>query len=230
MKSNGILINLNTIKIYHLSISSLCQEADRAILNQFESDDEFKTFTQINGLFLLSVLSNYSGELVKAEDLMLEEFGKPHLNPNKFKEVHFNVSHTKNDIVIATANFPLGIDIELIQEEYPKSILKGLIHLSDQLKVENAEQFYQLWTIKEAFAKFTGEGLRLGLKNSWVSNANLNCLELNSAQQKAQVCAVNLLKNHACFVASEQLCNVKIIVQDHAQSSDILLEYFSKRN
>jgi phosphopantetheinyl transferase len=223
-------MNLHTISVYHLSLVSFYREMDGFVLPNSAQTDDFERFKRVNALFLEAVLSKHSGEVVAQKDILVEEFGKPFLDPNPFMNLHFSVSHTKNDVAIAVAAFPLGLDLEFIQDQYPKSIEKRLVHPDDQLTVENARQFYRLWSIKEAFVKYTGQGLRLPLNEIVVTNTDLACLKLQSAQQHAEVREVHLLEKHTCFLAGNKICSAVVHIIDHAASAEILRKQLSKKD
>jgi phosphopantetheinyl transferase len=203
---------------------------DRFVLHNPAQTDDFEKFKCVNALFLEAILSKHSDRVVLQKDLLYEELGKPFLHPNQFMNLHFSVSHTKNDVAIAVATFPLGLDLEFIQDQYPQSIEKRLVHPDDQLKVENSRQFFQLWSIKEAFVKYTGQGLRLPLNEIVVANTDLACLKLQSAQQHAEVREVQLLENHTCFLAANKICNAVVYIIDHAASAEILRNQLSKKD
>jgi 4'-phosphopantetheinyl transferase len=213
-----------------LSLNNFYKEIDHTILSKNSREVDFSVFKTINSLFLQAILSEHIGQLVQLSDILFQEFGKPFLNPEKFKDIHFNVSHTIDEIAIAVASFSLGFDLEINQDNYPKSLVKQMLHSEDQLKIESSVQFYQLWSIKEAFVKYTGDGLQLSLKNIVVTNDDLDCLTLQSPKQKAQVRKIELLENHTCFVAADNLCNAKIRIINHNKSAGILLNFLSEKN
>jgi 4'-phosphopantetheinyl transferase len=128
--------------------------------------------------FLRQVLARYISE----NDLIIErgEFGKPFLRD--FQEVHFNVSHSGEKLLIAISNTPVGIDIEQIK---PRKSLVSLVkkcfaqseqnYWFDLPENEKLAIFYDFWTRKEAVVKGIGRGIALGL----------NCCEIDVNQPNA---------------------------------------------
>lgn len=218
---------MNTIKVFHLSISDFCKEADGAFSGAFQLGDDFSTFQRINEKFLLAILSECSGQTIVKEDIAYGKWGKPFVNPSKELDLHFNVSHTKNDIVVAVATFPIGIDMERMQDSFPKIIVPKLLHPNDSWTIQSAPDFYQLWTIKEAFSKFIGEGLSLGLKNIQLLSAHGRGMELSTSKVKGQACEVKGIENHFCVIASERVHSNQIWLLDSSVSIKILTEYLS---
>ena len=99
------------------------------------------------------------------------EFGKPYLV--NYPDYHFNVSHTRNAIVVATDDLPVGIDIEKIKEADREVACQvftpeecAYIYAKDK---DAAVRFCEIWTKKEAYLKWTGEG--------WTSDFSGNCRE-----------------------------------------------------
>lgn len=93
--------------------------------------------------------------------LEVTPYGKPFVPGNP---VHFNLSHSREWVVLAVANTPVGVDVEDCKERDLESIAEflapeetaKLIALpppSDRLKA-----FYEIWTAKESYVKATGTG------------------------------------------------------------------------
>lgn len=102
------------------------------------------------------------------------EQGKPYIrNINSLVQnsgYDFSISHTENVIVFADSQVSIGIDIEKVKsarlkvaerfftkEEYER-ILALLPGKSDS-------EFYRIWTMKEAYVKMSGQGLRIPLNS-----------------------------------------------------------------
>ncbi|HCN49552.1 MAG TPA: 4-phosphopantetheinyl transferase [Chryseobacterium sp.] len=96
---------------------------------------------------------------------------KPYL---KDDPVHFNISHSKEMVVCAIGEFPIGIDVEFydIAVNYkdfefqmtPGEIKK--IHEAD----DKIKHFFTYWTEKEAVMKAHGDGMMLPLDSFEVLN------------------------------------------------------------
>lgn len=97
----------------------------------------------------------------KRIDFCYSKYGKPYLSESNF---HFNISHTRNAVVVAISDVSVGIDIERIGRYnsdiamrcYTKNEHDYLHEVSD---IEAQKRFYEIWTRKEAYTKYTGEGL-----------------------------------------------------------------------
>jgi 4'-phosphopantetheinyl transferase len=86
-------------------------------------------------------------------------------NKKPFLEgVHFNVSHTLNQVIIAVSSSPVGTDTEYINPNFNfNDILASGFSEPEISFVQTGKDpvlnFYTLWTRKEALLKATGEGL-----------------------------------------------------------------------
>ncbi|WP_198172463.1 4'-phosphopantetheinyl transferase family protein [Hymenobacter ginkgonis] len=78
--------------------------------------------------------------------------------------LHYNVSHSKDWILIAVSAAPVGVDVEAIDPLFPfQDILPHSFSLPERQAImsspDGAHLFYQLWTRKEAFVKATARGI-----------------------------------------------------------------------
>lgn len=89
--------------------------------------------------------------------------GKPYFKEHE--NLHFNLSHSGNFAVCIVAGMPCGIDIEG-NRPFKSSVAKRFfskteyhwIYDTENVSVQ-AERFFRLWTLKEAYAKATGNGI-----------------------------------------------------------------------
>ncbi len=101
------------------------------------------------------------------------DFGKPSISTPIPQSIEFNISHSKEFIVIAIAQgSAIGVDIECITQ---RNNIEGLIDrcfntdektyilANDQAYLQ--ERFFQLWTLKESYIKAYGKGLSINLKD-----------------------------------------------------------------
>lgn len=110
------------------------------------------------------------------------EYGKPEIDlsnmPDVSKEakVYFSISHTKNAILVAIANEPIGVDIEQVRvpseglvEKTMNAAEQAMIARSGEQKADAANgkaiAFTSLWTQKEAVLKWRGTGILDDLHN-----------------------------------------------------------------
>lgn len=75
--------------------------------------------------------------------------GKPYF-PTR-SDVHFSLSHTKDYVLCAMGDFPVGADIEKIRELRPG--LNKRVRSEDEM---NDFDFFSSWVLKESFIKLCG--------------------------------------------------------------------------
>lgn len=78
--------------------------------------------------------------------------------------LHFNLSHSGGLCLCAVGDGPVGVDIELVRPRRALEDLGARAFSAPELawftrRGGTLEDFYTLWTRKEALAKFTGEGI-----------------------------------------------------------------------
>lgn len=82
--------------------------------------------------------------------------------------LHFNLSHTGNYAVAVFSDAPVGIDIE--HWRTLKQMLLDKCYTKDeqawiQSQPDKEMAFVRLWTAKESYVKWSGEGITFSLKN-----------------------------------------------------------------
>lgn len=80
----------------------------------------------------------------------------------------FNISHTKGAVLAAAGFSPVGADIQIVEEKY-EPVAKRVLSPSELSLVKHSSkperEFTRLWTLKESYIKYTGEGIS-GLENA----------------------------------------------------------------
>jgi len=143
-------------------------ERERAARFAFEKDQA--RFISCRASLRL-LLSRYTGAPAEGIVFRYEPAGKPALTG--IAGWQFNVSHSRDLAAIAISRYdPLGIDLELIDPNFPRGEVApdilGVDELRDLAAMPPAAQtdyFFQLWTLKEALLKAAGAGLSLDPRN-----------------------------------------------------------------
>ncbi len=99
------------------------------------------------------------------------EQGKPYIEAAREEEhIHFSVSHSGNYFVCLIDAHPVGVDIQHARKIDARKI--GKRYFTDEEQAVLAEQgekgFFTLWARKEAYCKYTGNGLAEIIKGTSV--------------------------------------------------------------
>lgn len=111
--------------------------------------------------------------------------GKPFL-PD-YPELHFNVSHSGTRVLCVTDTKPVGVDMELMR---PMDMDVARIWFSPDeyacfmaaCPADRLEQLYEIWTLKESFAKACGLGFNLDPKSFTIMPVAGNSATVLAAQ------------------------------------------------
>ena len=151
----------------------------------------------------LRAAADFTGEPVENFTESAGIHGKPYFPSHP--DVHFSVSHTGNLWACAFADREVGLDVQEHRENDDPARLARLAkrwfsdgerRYLEERGYEPAE-FYRIWSRKEAFVKYTGDGIGEG-----------NFPELD-VTQSLPGCAIRDIvlpyeKNHAAAVACEE--------------------------
>jgi 4'-phosphopantetheinyl transferase len=90
--------------------------------------------------------------------------GKPYFKD--MPSLHFSVSHSGDVFVCAFSDLPVGVDIQEYKNrpdeaERCRKIAQRFFHFDeiDALDADTVSAFYNIWTAKEAYVKYTGDGI-----------------------------------------------------------------------
>lgn len=110
--------------------------------------------------FLARVLQREYG-ISPLPELERTELGKPYFPA--LPHIQFSISHSRTLILCALSDRPVGVDIEDIRprrDSLPAYALTEPEFARYQSLGGDWSTFYVLWTRKEAWCKYTGQGLR----------------------------------------------------------------------
>ena len=93
-------------------------------------------------------MAQYGADLPKEVEIVRKECEKPRFDT---EEAYFNLSHSGGVMMLGISHSPIGVDIEKIRDiDYKKF---------DFIDADDLEDFFEKWTERESYLKFTGEGL-----------------------------------------------------------------------
>jgi 4'-phosphopantetheinyl transferase len=109
--------------------------------------------------------------------LSYSELGKPY---SDVKGIFISISHSRDLCAAAVSDNEIGADIEYINKDSSSNRLiklaKRYFSKDEQIYVlsDPLVRFWEIWTAKESFIKFTGEGLSRPLNSFSVFDGSIN--------------------------------------------------------
>lgn len=88
------------------------------------------------------------------------ETGKPYFA--SCPQIHFSISHSKEYWACAVADQPVGLDLQYHKQGRLEQIPGRFFHPQEAAWLErqtSPEAFFQIWTAKESYVKWTGQGI-----------------------------------------------------------------------
>lgn len=133
----------------------------------------------VGDLFVKYALIKEYGMNLSDIEIKTDKYGKPLLCNQE--HIHFNLSHTKNKIVVAVDSEPIGIDVEFKQAVNQMNISRYYFTKKEMEKLAildgraALDYFFRLWVLKESFLKANGKGLYMSMKSIDFSTFELKC-------------------------------------------------------
>jgi 4'-phosphopantetheinyl transferase len=120
-----------------------------------------KALTLVNPALNWNVTYSEKGK----PEFLQDEILKCEKNPNcktksdfELQNIHFNISHSANYVACAIADSPVGIDIEG-RRKVNSAVAKRYFTDEEIESIHSDDDFFKIWTFKEALGKYTGDGL-----------------------------------------------------------------------
>lgn len=144
------------------------------------------------------------------------EFGKPYLK--KYKNIHFNLSHSGEWVLCGVGDNPLGVDVEKIKD-IDINIAKRFYtnneynYILQQPDGKREYAFYELWTLKESYIKAVGKGHNIALNSfSFVKINNIIRLFHNNKIQNSFLFLNGQLdmKHHTAVCVENEVDDIEI--------------------
>jgi 4'-phosphopantetheinyl transferase len=151
---------------------TLLSAGERDRFERFASDHVRNDYLAAHALLRLS-LSRYAGVDPAAWVFGAGLHGKPFLRSGpSLLPLCFSLSHTRGLVAcVVTLDCACGIDVELVKPSRNFRAIAGevftdaeIADLDRRAGNDAADRFFQIWTLKEAYIKATGEGFSADLK------------------------------------------------------------------
>lgn len=156
-------------ELYTTEMDNLDLLRKKEILKKADINDRKRSLA--GDILVKKYLSKMYGITKEKIEIKKGKHGKPYvLN----LPAHFNISHSGNYVVVAISDCPIGIDLEIIKDF--SAILAKKLFNDDELKYISGagpsrkkflmqKSFYEIWTAKEAYLKYVGNGISGGVNS-----------------------------------------------------------------
>jgi len=152
------------------TLRKLLKEDDQKEILRFRLENDQKRGI-LSKIGLYKVLKMFGAE---PSMLQSNQYGKKYINIEGKKAKHFNISHSGDWVVHVVSEQEVGVDVEEMKViEY--HALSSFFAQEDRqylrmcLASELPEEFYRIWTSKEAYVKYLGLGLNKNLKSFYTT-------------------------------------------------------------
>lgn len=147
-------------------MAALLSPEERAIAGGFDSPDRRRSYIAAHAM-LRSILGRMTGVAPNELVFRYGQRGKPELAGPSARDVQFNMSHSRDVVLVAvTHGRRVGVDIEHIDEPGDvRRIAARFLSPRDRDAIEQLpldrqrEGFLRCWTRKEAYMKARGDGI-----------------------------------------------------------------------
>lgn len=166
-------------------------------------------------LILRYLLARFHGLHKGDFSLLRNEHGKPYLVG--VAGIYYNISHSGDYIVCALSDSEVGVDIER-RTVSRMAVARRFFHPEEIVCLERCtgekqrELFFNYWSVKESYLKYTGSGLSRSLSSFSVDfpkDQIVLCENALPLSVNVQECPVD--PGYACFVCSRTVALPEII-------------------
>jgi len=159
--------------IYEEWYRHLITSEERERCNRFLREQDRRSHLLARWL-VRRTLSEFHSVPMESLEFVANRFGKPFVSlPRTARGSGFNLSHTEGVVACATcASRHVGIDVERVRAKgSPMEVARHAFAKREVTYLESLEatvqreEFYKLWTLKEAYIKARGRGLSIPLSS-----------------------------------------------------------------
>ncbi|NMA06597.1 MAG: 4'-phosphopantetheinyl transferase superfamily protein [Ruminococcaceae bacterium] len=150
---------------------------------------------------VFSMAKKYCNEfsVERPDKIIRNNHGKPFFSGRD--DLFFSLSHSGDYVGIAFSQNNVGFDIQVHRKQNYNRIAKRFFSSSEYSFVEQKGEiaFFDIWSAKESYVKYIGQGLSFGLDNfSVISDGRIKKIVNGVFLTK-----LDFLKNYSIFVSSE---------------------------
>ncbi|WP_445664991.1 4'-phosphopantetheinyl transferase family protein [Fodinibius sp. AD559] len=126
--------------------------------------------------------------------ILKDELGQPFGKTNS-QEFFVSIAHTDDYVLCGLSrDHPLGVDLEPVDRTVPSRLKHRITH-SKETDVASEIPLIRLWTIKEAYIKLRGQGLRMNMNQVQITRESDRMFAKINNDKRAKICSFRLKNN-----------------------------------
>ena len=173
----------------------------RLLLLSFADRYTSDSFKEVN---FISGTDEFVEEKMSDMEIEVDENGKGRIDNRD--NLFFNISHSKDYVVLALSDEEVGIDIQEIKPlkaNVPKRFFTDTDNeYIDRSEDGRIERFTQIWSAKESFAKLTGNGIGEGFSTFYEDFEKMVIIDVRTGEIKAKLKCHAIDEGYKCFSAT----------------------------
>ncbi|MGM0545162.1 MAG: 4'-phosphopantetheinyl transferase family protein [Bacteroidota bacterium] len=135
-------------------------------------------------------------------EILKDERGQPY-GKTPTQSFYVSIAHTDECVFCGlTEADPIGVDLEPIDRKVPARLEQRITHPQEKKLIDNVSAL-RLWTIKEAYIKLRGQGLRLNMNEVQIQQESDQFFTSLNNDKRAKICSFRL-KNKWLAIAYYQ--------------------------
>jgi 4'-phosphopantetheinyl transferase len=159
-------VSLNSVRHNVLNFMTCLTPHEKNQANSYYTQELSENYI-ISHAILRQILSDHTKIYANEIEFTVGPYGKPYLKNNQ-QSIEFNMSHSKDMLyIVVTKDIEVGVDVEFKDNNINITELQNLVlskqeadHLNTlESQTQKKDFFYNIWTLKEAIVKATGQGL-----------------------------------------------------------------------
>lgn len=103
-----------------------------------------------------------------------------------------SISHSGNFVLVGISEKEIGVDIEVIKP-FDRRLISRYFTKDEQDFIKTDADFFKIWTVKEAYLKLTGEGLKGITKLNVIKDNKLNIDGFNILSFQEKGCQIAIV-------------------------------------
>lgn len=175
-----------------------------AVIYNKENNTEYKTDGNIIvNVSIDELVENYDASY--DYDIEYIANGKP---VYKNSDIHFNLSHAGNYVVCAVSDKAVGVDIERQRKNVIRVAKRFFTQAECDWIGDESLKFSRIWTLKEAYAKLTGEGIAGTVSKAEFRHEADN--GINNAVVVGNAIYLDNIEKVKMYISGKKVDNIKI--------------------